>query len=198
MKTPHISFYDSVEHHSKNADKIIGFYTLFLTLCFFAAVPFAVWFANDTDILGDLGRILTSPSKLVTDYFALGGLGSAFLNTAICGLIANAVIFFSKVRSNATTFAAYMLVIAHGFYGLNFLNMWTPLLGVLIYCIVMKTPFSEKVHVALFATALGRSRKPESNDSRCRSCRFVWYRCRIRRSRAFTRNDSNASWLQYV
>lgn len=155
MKTPHISFYDSVEHHSKNADKIIGFYTLFLTLSFFAAVPFAVWFANDTDILGDLGRILTSPSKLVTDYFALGGLGSAFLNTAICGLIANAVIFFSKVRSNATTFAAYMLVIAHGFYGLNFLNMWTPLIGVLVYCLVTKNPFSEKVHVALFATALG-------------------------------------------
>ena len=24
MKTPHISYYDSVEHHSKNADKIIS------------------------------------------------------------------------------------------------------------------------------------------------------------------------------
>lgn len=154
-KKKRLSFYDSQEHHSKNADKLIVAYTFFLTLAFFVAVPVAVAVTKEKNLLEALDRILTSPSKLVTDYFALGSLASAFLNTAICGLISNLVIVFSRVKANATTFAAYMLVIAHGFYGLNFLNMWAPMVGVLVFCLVTKRRFSENVHIALFSTALG-------------------------------------------
>jgi hypothetical protein len=102
-----------------------------------------------------LFKIITSPSKLVTDYFALGGLGSTFFNAAVCGLAANALIYVSRVKAKATTLAGYMLVIAHGFYGLNFLNMWPTVFGVILFCIVRKKRFKEYVHVALFSTALG-------------------------------------------
>ncbi len=151
----HISAYDAEEHHAKHAHKIISYYTLFLTCVFFVTTPIAVFVTNEIDFWSNLFRILTSPSKLVTDYFALGGLGSTFFNAAICGLISNVVIFLSKIKSKATTFAGYMLVVAHCFYGLNFLNMWPTLIGVWLFCLIRKKSFKEYVHVALFSTALG-------------------------------------------
>ena len=150
-----LSAYDAEVHHAKHAGRIIALYMGFLSLAFFIATPIAIAVTGETNFWENLFRILTSPAKLVTDYFALGSLGSAFFNAAVCGLACNLIILISRAKSTATTFAGYMLVVAHGFYGLNFLNMWPPLLGVLLFCFIRKTPFRENVHIALFSTALG-------------------------------------------
>lgn len=142
------------EQKSISTERLIRLYALCVSLFFLLAAPIAVIYTKEWDFLDNLRRILTSPSKLITDYFALGGLGSTLFNTAVCGLLANAVVFICRVRSNATTLAGYMLIVAHGFYGLNFLNMWPPFIGVLLYCAVMKKKVSENIHVAFFATAL--------------------------------------------
>lgn len=143
----------SDEKHAFN-EKLIRAYTLFVSLFFLVSVPIAILYTKEWNFLDNLRQILTSPSKLVTDYFSLGGLGSTLFNAAICGLVANVIIYVSHVRTTATTLAGYMLIIAHGFYGLNFLNMWPPFIGVLLYCIVMKKKVSENIHIAFFATAL--------------------------------------------
>lgn len=155
QKHPHVSAYDAEVHHGKGAARIIAFFMFYMTLAFFAATVAAFFYTNETDFRGNLLRILTSPSNLVTDYFALGSLASTFFNTAVCGWIANVVIHLSGIHAKATTLAAYLLVVAHGFYGLNFLNMWPPLIGVLLFCLVTRRPFRDYVHVALFSTALG-------------------------------------------
>ncbi len=153
---PHISFYDEREHHGENAGGIIAFYAFFVSMAFLVATPIAIRYTGEAGhFWSDLFRILTSPSKLVTDYFRLGDLGSTFFNAAICGLACNLIILASKTKANATTFAGYMLVVAHCFYGLNFLNMWPPFFGVLVYCRVMKKRFRDNVHVSLFSTSLG-------------------------------------------
>ncbi len=152
------SIHDSVSVYSdeeKRSARIIFLYTLFLSAAFFAAVPFAMLYTNDTPLFEGLLRIATSTSRLVTDYFALAGLAATFLNAAICGFACNIIIFVCRVKSNATTFAAYMLVVAHCFYGLNFLNMWPTILGVLVFCLVTHRNFGENLHIALFSTALG-------------------------------------------
>ena len=105
---------------SISTEKMIRLYSLFVSLSFLIATPFAVIYAKEWNFWENLNDILFSPCKLVTDYFALGGLGSTLFNAAICGLITNAVVYISKVHANATTFAGYMLVVAHCFYGLNF------------------------------------------------------------------------------
>lgn len=151
----HLSAYESEVHHGKNANVVITYYTLFLSVFFLLASLIACFVTNEKAFITNLSTILTSPSKLVTDYFALGGLASTLFNTGVCGLLANAIIILSKTKSNATTFAGYLLVVAHGFYGLNFLNMIPSILGVMLYCAVMKKPFKENVHIALFSTALG-------------------------------------------
>ncbi|MBQ7308902.1 MAG: DUF1576 domain-containing protein [Clostridia bacterium] len=135
--------------------KPFALFALFLSLSFFAAVPVALAYTGEyANFWDNFIRILTSPSKLVTDYFNLGCLASTFFNAGLCGLACNFIILISKTKANSTTFAAYLLVIAHCFYGLNFLNMWPPFVGVLIYCFITKHPVRKNLHVTMFSTAL--------------------------------------------
>ena len=131
-------------------------FTLFLSFFFLAAVPVAMKVTStDADTMWkNLFRICTSPSKLVTDYFGVGCLSSTLLNAGLCGLACNFLILISRTRASSTTFAAYLLVIAHCFYGLNIVNMWPPFIGVILYCFVTRNPLRKNLHVAMFATAL--------------------------------------------
>ena len=136
------------------SDKLIRSYPLLVSLFFLLATPVAVLYTGEWDFFDNLWRILTSPCQLITDYFALGGLGSTLFNAAACGLIANLMIYVCRAEAHATVLAGYMLIVAHCFYGLNFLNMWPPFFGVIIYCLVMKQPLSKNIHIAFFSTAL--------------------------------------------
>ena len=139
----------------KENSKPFALFALFLSLSFFAAVPFALHHTGEyADFWKNFFRILTSPSNLVTDYFNLGCLASTLFNAGLCGLSCNLMILFSKTKANAKTFAAYILVIAHCFYGLNFLNMWPPFIGVLIYCLITKHPVRKNLHITMFSTSL--------------------------------------------
>ncbi len=145
---------NTAEEKRRISDRLILAYPLFVSVFFLLATPIAVWYTGEWDFFDNLRRILTSPCQLITDYFALGGLGSTLFNAAICGLIANFMIYVCRAEAHATVLAGYMLVVAHCFYGLNFLNMWPPFLGVIIYCLAMKQPLSKNIHIAFFSTAL--------------------------------------------
>ena len=142
------------EKENEISNKLIYLYPLFISLMFLVATPIAVVYTKEWDFFDNLLRILTSPSKLVTDYFALGGLGSTLFNAAVCGLCTNLIVYISRAKANATILAGYMLVVAHCFYGLNFLNMWPPFIGMLLFCIVKKKSIGENIHIAFFSTAL--------------------------------------------
>ncbi len=131
-------------------------FTIFLTLSFFIATPIAAMLTgiDGETFLNNLISLFTGPSKLVTDYFSLGCLASTLFNAGICGLACTLIITISRARANSTTFAAYLLVVAHCFYGLNFVNMWFPFLGVIVYCLVTKHKLGENLHIAMFSTAL--------------------------------------------
>ena len=144
------------EKRARQNSVAFSLFALFLSLSFFAAVPIALQMTGEsTDALWEsLYRIVTGPSKLVTDYFDLGSLAATLLNAGVCGFVCNLMILISRTQANSTTFAAYILVIAHCFYGLNFINMWPPFIGVLIYCFITKHPVRKNLHVAMFSTAL--------------------------------------------
>ena len=142
------------EKETALSHKLIYFYPFFISLFFLVAAPIAVLYTKEWNFFENLVHILTSPSKLVTDYFALGGLGSTLFNAAVCGLCTNLVVYLSRAKANATILAGYMLIVAHCFYGLNFLNMWPPFFGIILYCAVMKKKLADNIHIALFSTAL--------------------------------------------
>ena len=59
------------EKESELSKRLIYLYPLFISLLFLVATPIAVVYTKEWDFFDNLIRILTSPSKLVTDYFAL-------------------------------------------------------------------------------------------------------------------------------
>jgi len=98
-------------------------------------------------------HIMITPCPLVTDYFAIGGLSSAFLNAGACGMAC--FLFMTGLRgdSHPNTLAGYFLVIAHCFYGLNFLNMWPCFLAPFLYLRLKKLNFKSNLHICMFATS---------------------------------------------
>ncbi len=128
-------------------------YTYLWTILLLLAVPFAYLHTRE-NVLYNFYLILISPSKLVTDYFNLGGLAASFLNAGLCGLFCNGAFTIFKAESKSSILAGYFLVIAHCFYGLNLLNIIPPFLGIIIYCLVRRKKINEHLHVAMFSTAL--------------------------------------------
>lgn len=131
-------------------------FIILLNLSFFVAAPIAKMVTGVSNELfwRNLWDIFTGPSKLVTDYFSLGCLASTLFNAGLCGLACTLIITVSRARANSTTFAAYILVIAHCFYGLNFINMWPSFIGVIVYCKVTGHSRRDNLHIAMFSTAL--------------------------------------------
>ena len=139
----------------KRNSRIIFLYMLFWSLTFLVATPIVCILSGEGyDIFHNFYLILTSPSKLVTDYFDIGGPASTLLNAALCGLSCNVITLTSKAKSNSNILAGYFLVIAHCFYGLNLVNMWPTFCGVYVYCIATKKKFADNLHIAMFATSL--------------------------------------------
>ena len=131
-------------------------FIILLNFSFFVATPIAMAVTGVESELfwSNLWEIFTGPARLITDYFSLGCLASTLFNAAICGLACTLIITVSRAHADSTTFAAYILVIAHCFYGLNFINMWPSFIGVILYCRVKKISSRENLHIAMFSTAL--------------------------------------------
>ena len=128
----------------------------FISLCLLIACPIAACYIDCWDRLWiDLYQILTLPSPLVTDYYNLGNLASTFLNAGLCGMACTLIMIINKTNCPPSFLAGYFLVIAHCFYGLNFLNMWPPMIGIYLFCKVMKIHFNQNLDMAMFSTAFG-------------------------------------------
>ncbi len=98
-------------------------------------------------------RIMTTPGPLVTDYFAVGGLAATLLNAGACGMACFLFMALLKGESTPSTLAGYFLVVAHCFYGLNFLNMWPCFIASFIYLYVRKLNFKANLQICMFSTA---------------------------------------------
>ncbi len=130
--------------------------SLLFSVSFLIAVPFAALHTGDSAVIGDWLRIIANPSPLITDYFLLGSLPAAFLNASLCCIVCTFIMYFTDHgQLSASHLAGFFLVAAHCFYGLNLLNMWPPVIGIFIYCKVMKTRFRDHLDVAMLSTAFG-------------------------------------------
>lgn len=126
------------------------------SMCFFIASFAATVYLNLWGhVWLDFLKLLVMPGPLVTDYFMLGNIASAFLNAGICGMTFTLLMILLKVDCRPSMMAGYFLVVAHCFYGLNFLNMWPPVLGILVFTKVYKIGFRHNLDMAMFSTAFG-------------------------------------------
>jgi len=100
-------------------------------------------------------RILFSPGILVSDFFAVGSIGTAVFNAGLLGLIAVALLFFTKTLVSGPTMAAVFTVAGFSMFGKTPLNVWPIILGVAVSVWIRKENFRSFILAALFGTALG-------------------------------------------
>lgn len=109
---------------------------------------------NWSELIPGFIRIITHPAQFTMDYFVLGGVGSAFLNTGLVGLACCGLLYFSKAKCTGLTVAAYWLNVGFATFGMNFVNIWPFFFGVWVYSKAEKVPFGSVANQAMFATAL--------------------------------------------
>jgi len=151
-----MSEFVSEGYRMKSTSDCIKGICLFFSISFILAGIAAAIYLNCWDeILPGLYYILTLPSPLITDYYQIGNLASAFFNAGLCGLSCSIFMIFFKCNCQPSYLAGYFLIVAHCFYGLSFLNMWFPMFGIGIFTRFMKLSFRDNLDLALFSTAFG-------------------------------------------
>lgn len=123
----------------------------FFTLAFLLA---AVIMPDRGDMFSGLWRIMSSTAKVSTNYFDLGGYAGAFLNAGLVCLIGTGLYCLPKAVANPPSVVAFLLTAGFAFWGINVLNIWFGILGVLLYCLVKRTSPAGQVNAMLFSSGL--------------------------------------------
>ena len=101
-----------------------------------------------------LWQIVSQPSKISTNYFAVGGYAATFLNMALVGYLCLALYALTKATATNVSTLAFILTLGFCSWGINILNMWPSVLGVVIYCLVKKEKLGSQVNAMLFSTGI--------------------------------------------
>ena len=123
----------------------------FITLCFLIA---AVCMPDRKDMFTGLWKILSQPSKISANYFAMGGYAATFLNMGLVGLACFALFGVFKGTPNNVSTLAFLLTVGFGSWGINILNIWPTVLGVVVYGLVKKEKMGGLVNAMLFSTGI--------------------------------------------
>lgn len=127
---------------------------LVLWLFTFACLVMAVVAPDRAEMLNGLKAIYTTPGKVVTDYFRVGGVSATFANCVIVGLFCCLLYQLPGAPLNSLSFFAFSLTLGFCFWGMNLLNVIACALGVVLYCAVKREPLGKNVNFMLFATGI--------------------------------------------
>lgn len=109
---------------------------------------------NPINTIVGVYKIILSPSTLITDYMGVGGIGGAFLNSAIVSFITLYLYDYTKIKYNGTTIASFFLMAGFALFGKNFLNIIPIFMGVYLYATLNKDTFRKHIYTALFGTSI--------------------------------------------
>ena len=123
----------------------------FLSVCFLIG---ALCMGDRATMISGLWQILSQPSKISANYFAIGGYAATFLNMGLVGLCCLLLFVVFKGTPNNVSTLAVILTIGFGSWGINILNIWPSILGVMVYCLVKKEKFGANVNAMLFSTGI--------------------------------------------
>ncbi len=123
----------------------------FLSACFLIA---AVCMPDRSSMFSGLWKIVSSPSKISTNYFSVGGFAGTFLNMGLVALICTLLYVCLGSTVNNVSTLAFILTLGFCSWGINIINMWPSMLGVLLYCLVKKEKTGAMVNAMLFSTGI--------------------------------------------
>ena len=114
----------------------------------------AVCMPDRNTMFTGLWQILSQSSKLTCSYFAIGGYSATFLNMGLVGLLCLGLFVVFKGNPNNVSTLAFILTLGFGSWGINILNIWPTIFGVMVYCLVKKETFGANVNAMLFSTGI--------------------------------------------
>ena len=123
----------------------------FLSACFLIA---AVCMPDRSEMFTGFWKILSEPSKISANYFAMGGYAATFLNMGLVCLMSLLLFVVFKGTPNNVSTLAVILTVGFGSWGINVLNIWPTILGVVIYGLVKKEKMGGLVNAMLFSTGI--------------------------------------------
>ena len=117
--------------------------------CFLIA---AIILPDRSSMFSGLLQIMTQPSKVTTNYFAVGGYSATFLNSALVMFLCLGIFCLPHSEPNQKTVLAYLLVLGFTTWGINLLNIIPSCVGVLLYCLIKHEEPGKQVNAMLFST----------------------------------------------
>ena len=130
------------------------FLKLFFAIFAAAFLIGAVCMGDRATMLSGLMTILASPCKVSTNYFAVGGYAATLLNMGLVCAIALGLFLVFKATPNNVSTLAVILTTGFGSWGINILNIWPTILGVVLYGLVKKQKLGSLVNAMLFSTGI--------------------------------------------
>ncbi len=132
-------------------DRFLKLFFAFLTAAMLVA---ALCMPDRADMLTGLWKILSQPSKISTNDFALGGYAATFLNMGLVGLCFLALCVLTKAKPNQVTTLGFVLTLGFCSWGITVINMWPTVLGVVLYTLVKKEKLGANFNAMLFSTGI--------------------------------------------
>ena len=131
--------------------KFLRYFFAAVSLAFIAA---AVFMPDRDTMLSGFWKITTSTCKISTNYFDLGGYSATFFNMGVVGIYCTLLTLLPGAKPNNVTTLAVLLTIGFGSWGMNILNIWFPILGVVVANLIKKDKPLSNVNAMLFSTGL--------------------------------------------
>ena len=131
-----------------------NFLKLFFAFFSAAFLIAAVCMPDRGTMFSGLWQILSQTSKISTNYFAVGGYAATFLNMGLVALISLLLFVVLKGTPNNVSTLAFVLTLGFGSWGINILNIWPTILGVVVYGLVKKEKMGSLVNAMLFSTGI--------------------------------------------
>ncbi len=130
------------------------FLKLFFAFTSLAFLVGAVCMPDRASMFQGLVNILTSPCKVTSNYFSIGGYAATLLNAALVGFAMLAVFHFTGAKVSNGSTLAFLLTLGFCSWGINLLNMWFTVLGVVVYALVKKEKLGVHANAMFFSTGI--------------------------------------------
>ena len=136
------------------------------------------------EIIPGIIRIVREPDVLITDYFAVGGIGAALINAGLTTLLSIALLYFSGKEMDGHTITSSCLMFGFSLFGKNIVNIWAIMAGVVLYAKYHGTSLKRYLYVGLYGTSLSYAVTAFGTGYRLCAAAFV-YPCALRPSGIF-------------
>lgn len=144
--------------HNKNNEEVSEIIRNKILLILFiyqvALIILGFFLSPIEEIKTGLIKILNSPSILITDYMAIGGIGATFINAGLVGIIGIIASYLSRTKISGLVIAGIFTMSGFAMFGKNIFNVCPIIIGVYLFSLLTKRPLKNYIAPLLFGTTL--------------------------------------------